>query len=144
MMDTEKIDIEECEIEDDFLFKDGVPITGTVFADIGEMYSVTDYVEGIEHGLRREWYQGGELNSEGGCFKGVLHGECKEWYASGVLMSLQNYEFGILIKGEYWNEDKSLHNTYELPKEDIVWEYIEVCRKGDSSGQMDGSSPLGI
>ncbi|MBJ3808839.1 hypothetical protein JGB26_17250 [Streptomyces flavofungini] len=85
----------------------GVPFTGEVAEYFGEkVISLDVYVDGLQDGLSREWYEDGTLRSEGAVRRGFPCGEFKEWHANGVLASRKVFdEDGLTLREEsQWDE----------------------------------------
>ena len=52
-------------------------------------------MNGVEHGLCREWYDNGQLWYEYNYVNGNSYGLCRGWYFDGQLRNEYNYVNGI-------------------------------------------------
>lgn len=127
-MESDHIDIELCEVANELLLKDAVPVTGTVFSDTGETYSLTEFHDGIENGFKREWFSDGGIKWEGHYREGILHGECKEWYVGGGRKSSQCYEYGVAMWADEWDEEGNQTEQWKLDISDPQYEYVLKLR----------------
>ena len=91
MTTVERIDIDDSEVDMDYggrvLYR-GALFTGEVTEHSGDaLISLDGYVDGVQHGLSREWYEDGTLRSEGTAHMGRPVGISKEWHPNGMLAS---------------------------------------------------------
>ncbi|MGA4865988.1 toxin-antitoxin system YwqK family antitoxin [Streptomyces lavendulocolor] len=123
-----RIDIDDPDVDMDVsgcLFYGGTPFTGEV-AEYrnGYLISLDEYVDGLLHGLSREWYEDGTPRSEGSARGGCAVGEWKEWHPNGTLMQRQLF-------------DSSGYSLHERDTWDENGDQLTSWRRGD--GARNGS-----
>ena len=80
--------------------------TGIVkFCRNGKVTSFTTFKDGLVNGLTRWWWNNGNIQYEAFEIDGLLDGICREWYENGQLANSANYENGIIVSEECWDED---------------------------------------
>ncbi|MET7718906.1 hypothetical protein [Streptomyces sp. NPDC005407] len=110
MAEVERVDIDDSEIDMDYggcLLYRGELFTGEVTEHSGDvLVSLDAYVEGVQHGLSREWYKDGTLRSEGTARMGRPVGLSREWHSSGTLAAERVFaEDGLtLLADRAWDE----------------------------------------
>lgn len=85
----------------------GRPFTGTAvesFRD-GRIRSEISYVDGMQDGMSRDWYESGVLRYEAMYRENNLHGTLREWHTSGAPKVEAVYEMGIELNFIEWSED---------------------------------------
>ncbi|MEV6395171.1 hypothetical protein AB0M39_10405 [Streptomyces sp. NPDC051907] len=123
-MDSERrIDIDDPEVDMDgggrLLYR-GELFTGEVTEHLGTpLVSLNDYVEGVLHGLSREWYKDGTLRSEGTVQMGRAVGLFREWHPNGRLASERVFsQNGLPILAErVWDEQGNLTKSWKKEAE---------------------------
>ncbi|MFC8914146.1 toxin-antitoxin system YwqK family antitoxin [Streptomyces sp. NPDC047821] len=85
----------------------GELFTGEVTEHLGGALVALDaYVDGITHGISREWYKDGTPRSEGTVRVGRPVGVWREWHANGRLASEQRFAADglTLLTQKTWDE----------------------------------------
>ncbi|QUQ70818.1 toxin-antitoxin system YwqK family antitoxin [Kutzneria sp. CA-103260] len=127
---TDHIDVQADEVDwDDSqrLLHRGVPFTGeaVTYNWLDEMTSLITYKNGIREGVRRTWYDGGQLKSEMTVHKGRMIRAAREWDQDGNLVRERRYDDTALVKlGPEWGTGPLW----------VDWEYREL----DDFGLSDG------
>ncbi|AHI01388.1 hypothetical protein GCM10010174_10120 [Kutzneria viridogrisea] len=86
----------------------GKPFTGeaVVHGWSGAVVSLVTYLDGLEDGLRREWYEEGQLKSELLVHRGIVQGTAREWHENGQLARERHFdERGNLTTECQWDEN---------------------------------------
>lgn len=109
MPNTKRIDIDDPDVDMDAgqrLLYQGELFTGEVEERLGDrVISLDVYVDGIQDGIEREWYEDGTLRSEGLVRRGRAVGFCREWHQNGTLAVEQVFDdAGFLVKERKWDE----------------------------------------
>ncbi|WP_326767967.1 hypothetical protein OG978_28625 [Streptomyces sp. NBC_01591] len=109
--DVTRIDIDDPEVDMDrgqrLLYR-GELFTGEVEEHLGgALVSLDSYVEGVQHGPSREWYEDGTLRSEATAREGRPAGVSGEWHPNGVLAAEVEFsENGLRTLAERrWDEE---------------------------------------
>lgn len=63
------------------------------------------YVDGLLHGVEREWHPNGKLKRQREWQAGELHGRSQAWYANGSRKHDMLFENGNEVSGQTWSED---------------------------------------
>ena len=96
----------------------GEPFTGVAFEESnGRVVEELSFVDGIQHGVAREWYPSGRLRVEWHYYRNVRHGISREFDENGRLASEAVHEYGIKTRERRWEGDR-LVESYELPADD--------------------------
>jgi len=91
------------------------PFTGVAVQDFRNgAREETEYIDGFQSGLDRQWDGNGILVAENEYLKGVIHGKAREWYKTGQLKSEARCEFGIELAFQAWDEAGKLSETRQL------------------------------
>lgn len=96
----------EMEYEGDVRYFNNVPFTGIgyeVFKS-GQLKSESEYKEGLEHNVCKEWYLNGQLKSMTQCKKGMKYGLEKFFYEDGEKKSESHFEWGIELDHIEWSK----------------------------------------
>jgi antitoxin component YwqK of YwqJK toxin-antitoxin module len=107
----QRIDIETDGVEWDNgarLIHNGEPFTGeaVVHGFTGEVTSLVTYVDGLEEGPNREWYEDGPLKSEMTVHSGRVVGSAREWHENGQLARERRFdERGNVATEWLWDEN---------------------------------------
>lgn len=91
-----------------YVYHEGAPFTGEVVdtSSDGTVISVNTYVDGLEEGPQREWYNDGSRRAEYQARRGQAIGVALEWYDNGKLAKRQQFdESSELVDQEEWDED---------------------------------------
>ena len=86
----------------------GQPFTGeaVTHGHTGKVTSTVTYVDGVEHGPRRQWYENGPLKAEMFVHHGRIIGTAREWHENGRLAQEQRFnEHGDLVEESRWDEN---------------------------------------
>jgi antitoxin component YwqK of YwqJK toxin-antitoxin module len=112
-------------------YLDDEPFTGVAYYldDQGQLVGEIEYRNGLEWGLKREWYAPDEPYYEGNFFMGVLHGRKREWHDNGQLAEDGDYEYGFALRRKKWDEDGDLEEEYELKESDSDYTRLEKFRE---------------
>ena len=130
------VNLDELDITDDLIhIWDGHPFTGTAYEynDQGKLIAEISFVDGIEHGITREWYPSGQLKEETHLRWSGLHGVSRKWYENGHLKSEAHGEYGILVKNKEWDKDGNLIIEKKIDEQDPLYELLIKRRKKKSS-----------
>lgn len=79
----------------------GKPFTGLLieyYDNSSVIFSETEYQNGYEDGVEREFYENGKMKYENHRKNNMLDGICKDWDKDGNLISEQIWSKGKLIK----------------------------------------------
>jgi len=82
-----------------YIYK-GKPFTGIIvdyFFNSEIVAGETEYINGYQEGVDREYYESGKIKNEFNSKNNKLHGVCKKWDEEGNLISTTNWENGIKI-----------------------------------------------
>jgi antitoxin component YwqK of YwqJK toxin-antitoxin module len=93
--------------EGTYVQRDGEMFTGEVVetADDGTVVSLNTYVDGLEDGPQREWYQDGARLSEYQARQGMAVGEALRWHDNGQLAGRRWFDqYGSVREREAWDE----------------------------------------
>ncbi|MGJ5827532.1 toxin-antitoxin system YwqK family antitoxin [Streptomyces ossamyceticus] len=115
------IDDPEADMDDEqrLLYR-GRPFTGEVEERSGGVViSLDSYVDGLQDGPSREWYQDGTLRSEATVRKGSPVGFAGEWHPNGTLASEQVFaENGLtMLQDFHWDENGQPTKTWRKESE---------------------------
>lgn len=127
-----RINFDELDFTDDLINTwNGHPFTGIAFEynDQGKLISEVPFVDGIEHGIVRDWYPSGQLKKETHLMWGGLHGVAREWYENGRLKSEAYGEYAILVKRKEWDENGNLIFEKHITENDSLYEILMKRRK---------------
>ncbi|MER6997089.1 hypothetical protein [Streptomyces sp. NPDC000410] len=110
MAEVARIDIDDHEVDMDYggrLLYRGELFTGEVAEHAGTvLVSLDNYVNGLQHGLSREWYKDDTLRSEGTARMGRPFGVSREWHPNGTLAAER--EFGgdglAMVADRAWDD----------------------------------------
>ena len=100
----EPIDYDELDWKDQRFFYKGNPFTGTTFSyhDDGETLRKKGTMRnGVYHGVYREWWENGQMQTETNFTKGIRHGDNTYWDKDGSLIKEQVYDMGESVKEKY-------------------------------------------
>ena len=87
----------------------------------GQLCIETNYVEGVQKGLKRIWYETGQKRFEGYIENNQYVGDYKIWYKNGQLREEKEVKDGEIYGiQKYWFSDGKLA-------------YKKICKEGQSS-----------
>lgn len=72
----------------------------------------SNFIEGYQDGIQREWYQNGLLKIEFGMKNNINHGIVKSWFENGVLKYEAEYDMGVRLWSKKYNEQGELIKEY--------------------------------
>jgi antitoxin component YwqK of YwqJK toxin-antitoxin module len=132
-----RVDVNELDWDEDMRLHKGVPFSGVGF----EMYPGSDsvmvsesvYSDGFREGLCREWYPSGQLKREWQASHGVAMGRMTEWHESGKVRSVGEYEFGVAIRYDEWEERGHLVVTMRIDPNSGQFKYVQMMRQRRSA-----------
>jgi len=120
--------------------------TGIVFKSRDcKVWGMYNYKDGKKEGLRRNWYENGQLYIEQNWKDGELDGLYRDWYESGKLRLKQNWKDDKRVgkHREWWESSGKLKVEYPYSESgDGQWDgwYYEYYEDGDVMllGKMKG------
>lgn len=122
-----RIDFDEIEVNPDYYyFHNGKPFTGIAYetAPDGWLRSEMTFVNGMQDGVSRDWFDNGQMDSETYFRKGVPHGLNREWDEQGRLREESMHEFGVRTELKQWDEHGHLTNHWKIGRDDIDYQYL--------------------
>jgi antitoxin component YwqK of YwqJK toxin-antitoxin module len=116
---------------DGYYYLDDKPFTGVGFShhDDGWLETETPYRDGLQWGMRREWFAPDNLLAEAEMRAGAVHGKQRLWHRNGKLKEEGDYEFGITLRRKKWDEDGNLEEDFELKETDTNFKLLQVFRE---------------
>lgn len=78
----------------------GNPFTGIIvdyFFGTNIIAGETEYINGYQDGVEREYYENGNIKNEIHSRNNKLHGNCKRWDEQGNLLSTTEWKEGVKI-----------------------------------------------
>lgn len=128
--------------DDQSLAWQGRPFTGVAYESdgTGRLISEVTYVDGLQNGVGREWYESGKLRSESQFMHGSKHGLSKNWYEDGRLASEAEYQYSIKTQERTWDRGGTPIGDWSLPQDDPQRELIGLLaqRFGDAPKERKG------
>jgi len=118
-------------VEDGAYLYDGERFTGIArgVTSEGVLASEIAYTNGVQEGLARHWYPSGERLSEVTYLNNSVHGSSREWHKNGRLKREAEYEHGILLKENKWDDDGKLIEEFVLSDKDPLFKTLEDFRE---------------
>ncbi|WFD08961.1 toxin-antitoxin system YwqK family antitoxin [Tepidibacter hydrothermalis] len=101
----------------------------------GNIRELIPYENGFANGMCREWYSTGELMREYELRRGSSHGRKIYWYKNGSIKLIANYEFGIELDYQEWDEKGNLIENRELDSNDPNSNYSTLLRLRESENK---------
>lgn len=116
---------------DGLYYLQGSPFTGIAYRlhREGTLRSELEYRDGLRWGMSREWYGPEQPMVEAPYFKGVLHGRAREWHRNGQLAEDGEYEYGIALWEQEWDEDGTLTSEHRLSEAEPDYETLRRYRE---------------
>lgn len=129
-----RIDLEQLEFEEDTYTLDGVPYSGSAYANYpdGTLERELSLEIGLKHGPCRVFFPNGQLRRQWNANRGGAHGEAKEWHSSGQLKSVGSYEFGVELSYDEWDGTGRLIESRRIDKDSELMKYVETIRERES------------
>ncbi|MFC4157920.1 toxin-antitoxin system YwqK family antitoxin [Chitinimonas lacunae] len=128
----ERIQEDFLEADGELVIHNGKPFTGFGFDPFPNGHGVeyeTEYRNGLPHGLKRKWYESGQLEYEISCINGVKHGEERHWFASGAIKLIANYEYGVKIESKAWSDDGELVGEFIISPSSANFSLLQKRRE---------------
>ncbi|MFC4105060.1 toxin-antitoxin system YwqK family antitoxin [Micromonospora zhanjiangensis] len=108
----------------------GERFTGTGYSDVsGHGRSEISYVDGMQHGVARDWYPSGVLKYEASYRKNARHGASREYREDGSLSVETIYEHGILVSSTSYDESGVVVDFHAIEECDPNFGYLQQLRK---------------
>ncbi|MDW6002326.1 toxin-antitoxin system YwqK family antitoxin [Vibrio mangrovi] len=116
-----RIDDDELDLDGDLCLYEGHPFTGVSYepGTEGKLLSEVEYKNGFATGITKRWYPSGQLKEEFSCKRGLRHGESTTWFDNGCIKIKAEYELGIELGYQEWNESGDLVESRELDPESV-------------------------
>jgi len=134
------IDEESLEFDGDLRCLNGTPFTGVGIDHYrsGSIRAITNYKDGLEHGLIQEWAEDGNLAGECHARRGMKHGIERKWYPSGKIRSESDFEWGIELYLIEYDDNGNVVRKREIDKDDPNSNYKILLKFRDAySGDND-------
>ena len=131
---TLEVNDDDLDFDDDVRTYRDTPFSGVGVTRFpgGVIESETPYLNGLPHGVCREWHVNGQKKKEWASLRGSVHGTCTEWYENGERKSLGVYEHGIEITFTQWSGDGRVVEHRELPSDSPMRQLIERLKKANA------------
>ncbi len=112
------VNIEDLEYADigDILLYNEIPFTGlgySLYSD-GKLRELIPYKNGFVDGICREWYPNGRIKKECELKRGKSNGRKIYWNENGTIKSIANFELGIELDYQEWDEQGKLIKSRKL------------------------------
>ena len=126
----QRIDEEQLDWDDDVSVLNGVPYTGVgvMYYPDGSLEGEASYVDGFKEGVVREWHPNGKLRTEWFAERGRAEGKVTEWHQNGVVKSVGEYEFGVEIKFDEWDEAGELLQSRQIDESSELFKHVQQMR----------------
>jgi antitoxin component YwqK of YwqJK toxin-antitoxin module len=137
----QRVPAKSLDYDDGQYYLDGNPFTGVAYIPEDNADWVQCEIEmkdGLENGVKREWWEPGKLMSEATWSDGALHGKKRSWHDDGRLAEEGEYEFGIPIWEREWDEDGELVSEYQLKEGDSNYAHLQKMRALDKEAEAKG------
>jgi antitoxin component YwqK of YwqJK toxin-antitoxin module len=110
---------------------DGESFTGIAYelSEGGRLTSEVEFRCGIQAGTWREWYPNGTLAKEAHLERGAWHGHCREWHSNGQLALDGEWEYGVCLRNQRWDENGVLIDEYRVESDPAAGEALEGYRR---------------
>lgn len=101
-----EIDFDELEYDGDILVFEGVPFTGRAYELLsnGQKGYLSEYKDGLKHGITTYFYPSGKKMEEGHFIKGLKDGPELQWDRDGNLVMRCVYNQDKLTRQEIYNK----------------------------------------
>ena len=109
----------------------GEPFTGVAYSvhGNGRLRSETEFRAGLEWGLTRLWFPSGAPSQEFGMARGAFHGRKQEWYENGRQGLDEQWELGICLRRQRWDEGGVLVDEFTLAEGSPDMETLRLLRR---------------
>jgi len=110
---------------------DGRPFTGVAFElnRDGNLVNETSYVDGIEDGVKKNWYANGQIKSISDIKWNRGHGNFTHWHENGEKKYEGVSELGHVLKKKEWTQSGELIDDYHIETDPEELDSLEVDRK---------------
>jgi len=103
-----RVSVDDTDMDDQQrVLYNGEPFSGTV-CETGkddQLIAETEYRDGVQDGVSREYYPNGQLEAEEQYDFGHPQGLLRYWYPNGRLREEKVVDSGRLLQGRQWAED---------------------------------------
>lgn len=129
-MEIKRVNIDDLDWNDYIYHFNGKPFFGMAYElfENGRMRTETEFQYGMEHGKSKEWDNQGRILEEFQMQFGTRHGLFRSWYINGQLKILAEYELGILLNKQEWDENGNLTSKFELTPADSNYKVLLINR----------------
>lgn len=129
----------ELEYDSDIRCFNGIPFTGIGFElfDNGELRAESEYKDGLEHNICKEWYSNGQLKQKTECKRGMKHGSSFAFFEDGEKKVESHYEWGIELDYIEWSHDGKLLVERKLDPESPESNYKILQKFRRIYGELD-------
>ena len=120
------------QMRDDRRYHLGDPFSGVGYIPYpsGQLKRKIPYRDGFAEGLCEAWFANGQLKEQWHAKRGVVHGVWTAWHENGKLKTVGNYEFGIEVEYDEWNENGELLVARRIGPNSTLFPYLERLRNG--------------
>ena len=121
---------DEFEFDEDQIVYNGVPFTGILYAEYpnAQLKRESPFRDGFAEGRCREWFPNGQLKQEWFAVHGRATGKFLQWHENGQPRSVGNYEYGVELSYDEWNERGDLVAHREINTTSELFKYVEHMR----------------
>jgi antitoxin component YwqK of YwqJK toxin-antitoxin module len=112
----------------------GKPFTGIGFGEHpnGRLKRELPYNNGFPEGLCKEWHPNGQIEREWFAAHGRAIGKAQTWFENGNIQSIAEYEYGVEMHYEEWDNDGKKTVAREIRKDSKLYEYVQIMRDDGS------------
>jgi TonB family protein len=86
----------------------------TLYSSDHKISEIGTFVDGFKHGHWKSYYPDGTLEAEGKFRHGLRTGVWTWYHDNGVMSSLEEWQGGRYISGEYWDSSGNPSDVYEV------------------------------
>ncbi|QGJ70373.1 Hypothetical protein PBC10988_20680 [Planctomycetales bacterium 10988] len=142
-MMQERVDIEDCELDDDLVLYQGRPFTGLLFAiyEDGTLQEESEYKDGLPHGICKEYYPSGKLNRHWTSNNGMIKGPLVELFETGVKKSEKILDFGFVLQKKKWDQQGNVLEFEELGKDSNTYSVVKKLRELHQEKNSKNTTP---
>lgn len=125
-----RVDVEACELKDDEVLYEGVPLSGVLLSyyDDGGLREELNYLDGLPDGESKQYYPDGSLHKKWFCRNGRAEGALKVFGEDGRPKLQEWREHGVVVRRRSWDSDGRLREDWELPASSPMTAYLQECR----------------
>jgi antitoxin component YwqK of YwqJK toxin-antitoxin module len=134
-MSDERINEDELDFDDDQRLLNGAPFNGIAYLQHpnGQIKRVAEFKDGFREGLCQEWFANGQIRTEWFAVRGRAKGKVTQWYEAGSVRSVGEYEHGVEVAYDEWNEDGELKIHREIQPRTELYRYLQEMRKTEGA-----------